>query len=84
MVLNNLLPQVLLLFQPIKNKLAPGSTAVLGNAVNQVGVESQEENDFISITIAAGGVSNHWLGGSDTLHEGVFSLVAEWSSFHLY
>ena len=37
-----------------------------------VEVESKEEDDFIRATVAARGSPYHWLGGSDTLHEGVF------------
>ena len=37
-----------------------------------VEVESKEEDDFIRASIAARGGSSHWLGGSDTLREGIF------------
>ena len=47
-----------------------------------VEVESKEEDDFIMATIATtrAGVS-HWLGGSDTLHEGDFRWSKSGLSF---
>ena len=48
-----------------------------------VEVESKEEDDFIRATVAARGSSYHWLGGSNTLNEGFFSIVAQRPSFHL-